>query len=134
MTISCSSVAWLATDAGDDAREPQRLHGEVACEEDLTGDLVVLPRAFEAGEPEGELAALCDVETDEGVIALRAEVEPPEGLVGSVVATQVGVVHAVRAGAVLAHRDRGLVELHARPVDLGLRGVDDLVRQEVLRD
>ena len=57
-----------------DAREANRPHGQVAAEENLAGDLIVLTSALEAGEAEGELRRLGDVEADECVVTLRTEV------------------------------------------------------------
>src|SRR5438093_6855242 len=135
-------IGWLSQRIGDIApspsasgreavqepREAQRLHGQVAAEEELPRDLVVVARALEAGEAEGELARLCDVEPDVGVVALRPEVEPGEGLARRAVVAEIGIVGTVLAGPVLRHQDRRLVELQARPADLGLSRVHDLVR------
>src|SRR5262245_48605416 len=119
-------IGLLAPDAREIAREAERLHGEIAGEEDLAGDLVVLATPFEAGEAEGELAALRDVEAYVGVVTGRAEVEPPEGFVRREVVAEILVVHSVGARTVLRHGDGRLVEFHAGPVDLGLSRVDDL--------
>src|SRR6266571_8759146 len=93
----------LGGEVVEDAREAQRLQREVATKEELAGDLVVLPCALEAGEPERELARLRDIEPDVGIIALRAEVEPREGFATRVVVAQVGIVRPVLPWRILRH-------------------------------